>query len=541
MTSPDEDAARIAEVIQRYQLLDPDERRAVEDTYRAVAEHSGPALTVITDDMLAGIRDQAQRRGEQVVVFVGRDGFPLAAAARGLDPDFVAERTRTVALSRVVLEHALRDLEAHTDRDLGLPAAFRLGSAADPQRGGSYRHLTRYLHANGVPVGREGSAVALVDTSYKGTSQEMLAAAYPATEFTGHYAFFGAHPEDPHPGSKTGYALHRDPDPGRGFPVASTDLAGSALWAHFDAIAAIEDLHHGALAKPHQWAEGAPEQRGMRTDDLELRDLNPARLAAGFTDPTAREAAHDAALLAVGDVAAGAGRRRRSGDPQWRGELDVAAAGFAEQLRSWIAHSDPNARGGVDPRLGRVLDAFAHRLDRDAVHRVDAALTERGIDRGDPRARELWRELAVAAPAERERIVLTARDAQTWDAGSGTAGREATEPHTTGRATSGRDTAGRNAGERGGASTSGAQFEQAQGAGETRRGGPGAERGAGQDRQRDAGGPAAGHGQVRGEPGRERIARERGSSPDVENEAEAHRRRTRHEHTRADTERDRRQ
>ena len=99
-----------------------------------------------------------------VVVFVGRDGFPLAAAARGLDPEFVAQRTQTVALSRVVLEHALRDLESHTGRDLGLPPAFRLGSAPDPARGGSYRQLTRYLAANGVPVGREGSAVALVDT-----------------------------------------------------------------------------------------------------------------------------------------------------------------------------------------------------------------------------------------------------------------------------------------------------------------------------------------------------------------------------------------
>ena len=411
MTLPDDEAAaRIAAVIERYQLADPEARGAVEDTYRSVAAHSGPALTVITDDLLAGVREQAARRPEQVVVFVGRDGFPLAAAARGLDPEFVAQRTQTVALSRVVLEHALRDLESHTGRDLGLPPAFRLGSAPDPARGGSYRQLTRYLAANGVPVGREGSAVALVDTSYKGTSQEMLAAAYPATDFTGHYAFFGAHPNDPHPGSKSGYALHRDPDPGGGFPIAGTDLTGTALWAHPEAIAAIEDLHHGALAKPREWTASGPEQRAMRTDDAELADLNPARLAPGFTDPVAREAGHDAALLAVGDVAAHAGQRARRGDPAWRANLEAASAGFSDQLRTWITHRDPSDRTGLDPRFGRVLDAFAHRLDRDAVHRVDAALADRGISRDAPQVQHLWRELAAAEPPERERIVLTARE-----------------------------------------------------------------------------------------------------------------------------------
>ena len=184
-----------------------------------MATYSGPALTAITADILDGLRADLAARPEQVSVFVGRDGFPLAEAARGLDPGFVAENTRTVALSRVVIEQALRDLEANTGRDLGLPPAFRLGSAPDAARPGAYRQLSRYLHSCGVPAGRDEGAIALVDTSYKGTGQEMLAAAYPTTRFTGHYAFFGAHPDDPHPGTKTGHALHRDPDPGGGFPV----------------------------------------------------------------------------------------------------------------------------------------------------------------------------------------------------------------------------------------------------------------------------------------------------------------------------------
>ena len=220
MSVPEDRAsARVDELARSYGITDEAARAAVEDTYRAVASYSGPALTAVTADILDGLQADLAARPEQVSVFVGRDGFPLAEAARGLDPGFVAENTRTVALSRVVIEQALRDLEANTGRDLGLPPAFRLGSAPDAARPGAYRQLSRYLHSCGVPAGRDEGAIALVDTSYKGTGQEMLAAAYPTTRFTGHYAFFGAHPDDPHPGTKTGHALHRDPDPGGGFPV----------------------------------------------------------------------------------------------------------------------------------------------------------------------------------------------------------------------------------------------------------------------------------------------------------------------------------
>lgn len=513
MTLPDDEAAaRIAAVIERYQLAAPAARGAVEDTYRSVAAYSGPALTVITDDMLAGVREQAARRPEQVVVFVGRDGFPLAAAARGLDPEFVAQRTRTVALSRVVLEHALRDLENNAGRDLGLPPAFRLGSAPDPARAGSYRQLTRYLAANGVPVGREGSAVALVDTSYKGTSQEMLAAAYPATEFIGHYAFFGAHPEDPHPGSKSGYALHRDPDPGGGFPVAAPDPAGAALWAHPEAIAAIEDLHHGALAKPREWTGARPEQRGMRTDDAELADLNPARLAPGFTDPVAREAGHDAALLAVGDVAAQAGRRARGGDPAWRANLEAASTEFSDQLRTWITHRNPSDRPGLDPQLGRVLDAFAHRLDRDAVHRVDAALVERGIGRDDPQVQRLWQELAAAEPAERERIVVTARE----------------RPRAAGEVSPDQPARGEQSAQQPGREEAQAERDRPSDP-ETS---PQPESGQPAPGRPDPSQPEPGRGRLRGDVERAKAAREdveRGPRPRAEIESETHRRRTHHD------------
>lgn len=529
VTLPDDEAAaRVAAVIERYQLGDPEARVAVEDTYRSVAAYSGPALTVITDDLLAGVREQAARRPEQVVVFVGRDGFPLAAAAQGLDPEFVAQRTRTVALSRVVLEHALRDLETNTGRDLGLPPAFRLGSAPDPARAGSYRQLTRYLAANGVPVGREGSAVAVVDTSYKGTSQEMLAVAYPATEFTGHYAFFGAHPEDSHPGSKSGYALHRDPDPGGGFPVAGTDLAGAALWAHPEAIAAIEDLHHGALAKPREWTGSGPEQRGMRADDAELADLNPARLAPGFTDPVAREAGHDAALLAVGDVARHAGRRARGGDPAWRANLDAAATEFSDQLRTWITHRDPSDRPGLDPRLGRVLDAFAHRLDRDAVHRVDAALADRGINRDDPQVQRLWQELAAAEPAEREHIVVAARE-QLPAGAAGEVSRD--QPASPDRGVESARQPGRE----------GAQVERVR-TSDPQAHSPQPEIGQPAPGRPDPPPPEPGRGQLRGDVERARAAREdieRGGRPRAETEGEAHRRRAHHDTERTRAGRDR--
>ena len=44
VTLPDDEAAvRIARVIERYQLADPEARGAVEDTYRSVAAYSGPS------------------------------------------------------------------------------------------------------------------------------------------------------------------------------------------------------------------------------------------------------------------------------------------------------------------------------------------------------------------------------------------------------------------------------------------------------------------------------------------------------------------
>ncbi|MDL5160492.1 hypothetical protein [Actinomycetospora termitidis] len=412
MSVPENRAARqIDDLAQRYGLEQDAARAAVEDTYRAVAEHSGPALTLITADILDGLREDLAVRPEQVSVFVGRDGFPLAAAAQALEAEFVAERTRTVALSRVVLEQALRDLETHTGRGLELPEAFRLASAAEPERPGAYRQLTRYLHASGIPAGLEGSAVAIIDTSYKGTGQEMLAAAFPATDFRGHYAYFGAHPQDPHPGSKTGHALHLDPDPSNGIPTRVTELPvdPALTFAHPDAIAAVEDLHHGTLAKPRAWEQGAPQLRGMRTETAELADINPARLAPGFADPLTREACHDAALRAVGDVAAAAGAARRAGDPNWRAELEERSRAFTDQVRAWIAQPDPTVRRGLDARLGRVLDGFAHRQDRDALQRIDAVLAAGGFDRGGEPAMQLWRDLAVSrTPGEREQVVLRA-------------------------------------------------------------------------------------------------------------------------------------
>lgn len=417
-------ADRPASVAARYGLTDPDSIDAVVTAYDVVSRYSGPFLTGAAADILSGLRSDANADPRRVAMFLGRDGLPLAAAAHALDPQFSAARTRTITLSRVVLEHALRDLEDHRTAPLALPDGFRVNAPGDTT--GAYRALTRFLRDQGVPVNHPDSVVTVVDTSYKGTSQEMLAAAYPRTEFSGRYAFFGAHPEDPHPGTKTGHVLHRDPDPNHGYPLRDHLPADRGMtFAHIEAIAAIEDLHHGPDAKPVRWGPDGPQMAPLESTEVELRDLNPTRVAPPFRDLRVREAVHEAALLAVGDTAAAAGARLRAGDPDWRAQLEEAAEQFTDELRTWIALPDPAQRSELDPHLRLVLDGFAHRTEREAVHELTAVLEDHGQDRDSPHP--AWSELA-ASTTDQERHAVVAKVSGRLDQRTETAARGTPTP-----------------------------------------------------------------------------------------------------------------
>ncbi|WP_149826082.1 hypothetical protein [Streptomyces tailanensis] len=210
----DELYGQVADVHAAYGFTDPAQRQAVEDAYAAFREHSGPFMVSIAADMLDDLRSDVRQNPDRVIAFLGRDGHSLAAAVRGLDPEFFDRHCREVVVSRAVVDAALQDLEKNDGASFPEADAFRgARKKVDPADvDGSYQHLTHYLRASGVPMGLPGSSVTVVDTSFKGTVQELMSAAYPQTEIQGRYAFLALSPDDPHPEAKQGYVLHQEPD-----------------------------------------------------------------------------------------------------------------------------------------------------------------------------------------------------------------------------------------------------------------------------------------------------------------------------------------
>ncbi|MGC4941348.1 hypothetical protein [Kribbella sp. DT2] len=152
--------------------------------------------------------DFAHRQGIGAARRVGAR-LGLTVAMRRLDPAFHRRHISDVVVSRALAENALQDLERQGG-DFPLVHAYRrVASRVDPaDTVAGFRVLTEYLRSRGVPVGRPGSRVTVLDTSFKGTVQELLAAIHPETNFRGKYAFLAESPDDPHPGSKQGYEVH---------------------------------------------------------------------------------------------------------------------------------------------------------------------------------------------------------------------------------------------------------------------------------------------------------------------------------------------
>ncbi|MGW5188706.1 hypothetical protein ACWEOO_05595 [Kribbella sp. NPDC004138] len=208
---------------------------------------------------------------------------------------------------------------------------------ADPPNAvGGYQMLTDYLRGERVTVGQPGSRVALVDTSFKGSAQELLAAVYPETEFVGRYAFHGESPDDPHPGSKKGYEVH--------------DATG-------------------------------PVQSGQRHDPDPLKGLSRARLAPRLRDPRVREGVKVMNLKAVADLARDAAVLRDAGGNYRRG-LEDGAGRYRGELRAWIEGR------ATDPRPAEFLDSFVYRADNRQVQALQRTLDRAQVPEHDRQA--IW-------------------------------------------------------------------------------------------------------------------------------------------------------
>ncbi|WP_439661372.1 toxin glutamine deamidase domain-containing protein [Lentzea sp. HUAS TT2] len=374
-------------------ISDPEKRQALADTYDAAREYTAPIIV----DVAARIHDDllvlADADPDHRVVFLGRDGHSLALASRELDPEFFDRHASEVVLSRAVVEAALRDVErSDPDRDLSAVDEFRLHKkVADEDVPGAYDRLSDYLDSAGVPI-HEDRGISLVDTSYKGTVQEMLTAAYPDPNFQGHYAFHGQSPGDPHPDAKKGYLVDLEPEDGGGKPLRELSDDPARTFAHQDAIGVIEETLHGTMSSPRRIDEGGPVQQPQRFEPDLTAGINPLKVAEPFQDPAVREGAKAMSLRAVVDVAREMAELRAEGGA-WREELSSRAEHGRDQVRSWVAE---DASG--DPRFREVMDSLVRRGDKGAVLAVEAAVRDLPPDE----QRRVWTEFA-ALPSIAER------------------------------------------------------------------------------------------------------------------------------------------
>lgn len=365
--------------------------------YDVTWDHTAPVVMSAAARMLPDLYADTEDP-RCTVVFLGRDGFVLGSAVQALDPRLVARRSVDLLAPRVAFEAAVADRERSGET---FPAVhdFRMpGRVARHEVPGAAQHLEEHLIDSGVPL-RPGAALTLVDTSYKGSTQELLAALRPDLDLRGRYLAHGASPHDPHPGSKTGYLLHLEADRSSGGrPVRDLPPDPRLTLSWQEAIGTLEETLGGPLAG------SAPSSRGRRhrPDGVMpvgalLRGLHPGRVARPYRDPAVREAVKRVTRVAVADHARWIVAVQRDSGAA-RELLDAGLVRHRNAVRAWserglgpLATNRPDAlrsRGSAAFEL--VMDSFVRRSDRREVARLTDALRRRGVP--ESRAAELWRE-----------------------------------------------------------------------------------------------------------------------------------------------------
>ena len=371
-------------VATRLSVDDPADVRTLRDAYLVTYEFPAPLMVRVADDMLADLREDVAARNVDRVVALGRDGHHLALAMSRLDGQFFHRHGSNVVLSRLLVENALQDLEHHQGLTFPQVHGFRgAASRADPANAvGGYQMLTDYLRGERVPVGQPGSRVALVDTSFKGSAQELLAAVYPETEFVGRYAFHGESPDDPHPGSKKGYEVHLPAAETRsGQALEALPPDASKTFAHRLALHSIEKLLNGPMSSPERIDATGPVQSGQRHDPDPLKGLSRTRLSPRLRDPRVREGVKVMNLKAVADLARDVAVLRDAGGNYRRG-LEDGAGRYRGEVRAWIEGR------ATDPRLAEFLDSFVYRADNRQVEALQRTLDRAQVPERDRQA--IW-------------------------------------------------------------------------------------------------------------------------------------------------------
>ncbi|WP_433726519.1 hypothetical protein ACQP0C_33405 [Nocardia sp. CA-129566] len=350
-----------------FDLDSPERTRVFHDAAAVAQRYLAPFITKVAVDMLPEIIAATRVDPGAAVVFQGRDGFAFGHVFAALAPELYAAHCVPMYLSRSLVHSALCALEHRTNaRFLGIePFRRRAGGGGDPSA--AWHRLTTYFLDNGIPIGAPGSVVHLVDTGFKGSIQEMLAAAYPQTTFIGHLAFHAAAAADPHPGSKRGYVVHLDAANGpdgnamRGALPADKKLT----FLHRTAILAVERLIQGSHRSPDEFGpNGKPHAPRARHDPRPLENIDRAAIASPYADPLLREGIRSILIIAICRQASAladratavANRSDKIRNSTWYADLTRRSDDFVDQIRAWI-NDDPSC----DNRLHTLLDAFVLR------------------------------------------------------------------------------------------------------------------------------------------------------------------------------------
>ncbi|MFI6044242.1 hypothetical protein ACIA8C_21605 [Nocardia sp. NPDC051321] len=377
-----------AAVCADHGLEDPEAIEAVALAHQLVCDNHAPFIVDRTLDMLDHIKADVEAHPGTVVVFLGRDGDAIGLAARELDPEFYEQHCTHVTLSRCLAESAVQDLEKNANKtfpELKEEEFRNARSEVNPEHvDGARARLTEYLELRGVPVGEPGARIILVDTSFKGTVQNLLTATYPGADFHGKYLFYDQSSTDPNAGQKTAFALHRDPEGTITDPRAEANQPGGTganpleIFVEKDPVLAIEQILRGSLSKAVHVENGVPDQH---PESPPLEEINPLEVAEKYLDEPVRLAVMDINQLAVADFAATVAVARREGGP-WRADLDAKAKEFVNKLGAW-SRREPL----TEPALAEFLGSFVRREDKRLVAQLHSLIEDRGLD-----STAVWRD-----------------------------------------------------------------------------------------------------------------------------------------------------
>ncbi|MBF6074263.1 hypothetical protein IU498_06410 [Nocardia beijingensis] len=369
--------------------------RTLAQTHDLARAYLAPFVLKVALDMLGELLRALRANPDTAIVFLGRDGFVFGYVVAALMPEFYAAHCVAMYLPRHLADAALRDQETTEAGDFSEVAVFRKSASPAPDATGAQARLTAYFAAHGIAI-LDKPAIHFVDSGFKGSIQEMLAAAYRADDFFGHYAFHATSASDPHPGSKRGYALHLDSVRGRDGLALRTRLPEdpALTFQHHEAVVAFESMIAGSKSSPTAFdSYGRPQLRRRRHEARPLDGLNPALIAADYTDPLLREAVAAMNIFAIVQYARDVAPALRAAGPAWYetvtetpqyARLTARSVALRDQIRAWVARSP-----AVHPEFAALLDAFAPRTDKDVIRELDRQLRSAGTT--EEQRDEIWR------------------------------------------------------------------------------------------------------------------------------------------------------